>query len=123
MKKNILDVEFPAPPEKPILTNRSILIIGACLLVLIAALVWYVSRLQTNVNILKAETKQAEIVKKIDSLETKQAEVITDLKTSSQSNADQGTKLINTLPNEKIFVSDTTFDAMREYIQNYRPNQ
>lgn len=123
MKKDILNNEFPAPPEKPFFTNRTISIIGVCVLILIAALTWYISILQTNVNILKAEAKQVEIVKKVETIKKQQAEVIKDLKTSSQSNADQGNKLINTLPNEKIFVSDTTFDAMREYIQNYRPNQ
>ena len=123
MKKNILEVDFPKPPEKPFFTNRTILIIFAGVLIVIAGLIWYASRIQTNVNILKAEAKQEAIVKKIDSLQTKQVDVITNLKTSSQSSADQGNKLINTLPDEKIIVSDTSFDAMREYIQNYRPNQ
>lgn len=109
--------------EQPFFKNRTILIILAVVLIVIACLIWYATRIQTNVNILKAETKQEAIIKKIDSLKTKQADVITDLKTSSQSKADYGNKLIKTLPDEKIIVSDTTYDAMLKYIQNYRPNQ
>ena len=90
-------------------------------LLIIAGLIWYIYDLKTDYKIEKSANEYNQIKDTIDSIETKKIEIIDKVSKNSQSSADRADKLTKSFKNEKIIIRDTTYDAMCEYLTNYRP--
>ena len=68
------------------------------------------------------ETKFIQAKKKQDSFIKKRDSAIDNVVKYSNENAKKGNELIKKLPNEKIYIPDTTNNYKFDYIKNYGPN-
>lgn len=73
--------------------------------------------LRNNTKELKKEKKKIEI--KIDSLKHARVDYNKQIIDYSEENVKQSTNLIKKLPNEKTYISDTSYNAMCSYITKY----
>lgn len=99
--------------------KNNILIVVLILLSL--GLAFWIKAINTNSKIEGKKSEITTIKKQIDSLSLNQEKTIDSIDKQLEYNSEKSTNLIKNLPNEKANVSDTTYNAMCEYITNYRP--
>lgn len=97
------------------LPNWAVILIA----IFVGLLVWYITKPDPQ-DVKKAEAKKEVTQSKIDSLGNARKDFIKDVVTNSQTQATKSEGLIKKLNDEKIIIPDTTYNAMFEYIANYK---
>lgn len=97
------------------LPNWAVILIA----IIVGLIVWYITR--PDPEDVKAKQKQKTTIQSnIDSLTGVRTKTIDDVVSNSKTQAAKSDSLVKTLPNEKPIFRDTTYNAMFEYIANYK---
>lgn len=90
---------------------------------IIVGLLIYISYLRTPSKVKATEAERDKLQNQVDTLTGVRDAEIEHVRQTSQAAADLGNSLTEKLPDEKIIIRDTTYDAMCKYITDYRPGQ
>lgn len=93
------------------------------LILTIIILIVVVVKQEKSKKLEKAKTEKQTLTKEKDSLVKKRDSLIFKSKQNLKNYSIESKSILKTIQNEKIYdVNDTTYNAMCEYITNYKPN-